>query len=82
MKSKEVRKLTKTGDYTYYVTIPREFISELGWKKKQKVMVKRVGQRIIIEDWVKQFKNRLQTVDQRLKIFQPRINTNYANYTN
>ena len=48
-----VRKLTKTGDYTYYVTIPREYISELGWRKKQKVVVNRVGKKIIIEDWVK-----------------------------
>ena len=34
-----VRKVTKTGDYTYYVTIPREFIEKLGWKRGYKVKV-------------------------------------------
>lgn len=48
-----VRKINKTGDYSYYVTIPREYIAELGWKKRQKVSVKLDGDRIIIEDWKK-----------------------------
>jgi hypothetical protein len=26
-----VRKLTKTGKYTYYLTIPSDYIDELGW---------------------------------------------------
>ena len=47
----EVRKLTKTGDYTYYVTIPREYIESLGWRVKQKVVVKLSGKKVIIEDW-------------------------------
>ena len=51
MKDKTIRKITKTGDYTYYITIPRKFISELGWRKKQKVVVSKVGNKIIIEDW-------------------------------
>ena len=50
-KNEAVRKLTKTGSYTYYVTIPREYIAELGWRKKQKVSVKFLGKKIIIEDW-------------------------------
>jgi len=44
------RKLTKTGDYTYYVTIPKEYIEELGWKVKQKVMVKLSGKKVVIEN--------------------------------
>ncbi|MDD5070512.1 MAG: hypothetical protein PHV17_07255 [Candidatus Omnitrophica bacterium] len=48
---KEVRKITKTGKYTYYVTIPADYIDELGWRLKQKVVVKKVGKKIIIEDW-------------------------------
>ncbi|MCK5708606.1 MAG: AbrB/MazE/SpoVT family DNA-binding domain-containing protein [Candidatus Aureabacteria bacterium] len=48
-----IRKITKTGNYTYYITIPREYIKELGWRKKQKVVVKLEGKRIIIEDWKK-----------------------------
>ena len=50
-KEEAVRKITKTGEYTYYVTIPREYISELGWRKKQKVSVKLSGKKIIVEDW-------------------------------
>ena len=50
-KDEAVRKITKTGAYTYYVTIPREYIAELGWRKKQKVSVRLSGKKIIIEDW-------------------------------
>ena len=50
-KKEVVRKLTKTGEYTYYVTIPREYIEELDWRRKQKVVVKKVGKKIVIEDW-------------------------------
>jgi len=45
------RKITKTGTYTYYVTIPREYIEELGWRKKQKVSIKLSGKKLIIKDW-------------------------------
>jgi len=44
------RKLTMTGDYTYYVTIPKEYIEELGWSAKQKVVVKLTGKKITIEN--------------------------------
>ena len=50
---KIVRKITKTGKYTYYVTIPSDYIDELGWRLKQKVVVKKIGKKIIIEDWKK-----------------------------
>ena len=45
------RKLTMTGDYTYYVTIPKEYIEELGWKEKQKVAVKLSRKKVVIEDF-------------------------------
>lgn len=45
------RKITKTGDYTYYVTIPREYIETLGWRCKQKVEVKLTGKKVVIEDF-------------------------------
>ena len=45
----EVRKIYKTGEYTHYVTIPKVDIDELGWRANQRVVVKRVGSRIIIE---------------------------------
>ena len=45
-----VRRLTKTGSYTYYVTIPKADIEALGWKERQKVKVRRSGHKIVIED--------------------------------
>ncbi|MFT5242029.1 MAG: bifunctional DNA-binding transcriptional regulator [Kiritimatiellia bacterium] len=45
----EVRKIYKTGEYTHYVTIPKVEIDALGWRANQRVVVKRVGNRIIIE---------------------------------
>jgi antitoxin component of MazEF toxin-antitoxin module len=45
------RNITKTGDYTYYVTIPHEYIRALGWKLKQTVTVKLSGKKIVIEGW-------------------------------
>ena len=56
VKDKIIRKITKTGDYTYYITIPREFISELAWRKKQKVVVQKIDKKIVIEDWEKKEK--------------------------
>ena len=44
-----VRKITKTGDYTYYVTIPKEELEHLGWRERQKVRVRRIGKRLVIE---------------------------------
>ena len=44
-----IRKITKTGDYTYYVTIPKVELERLGWRERQKVTVKRVGKRLVIE---------------------------------
>ena len=52
-KSENIRKISKTGEYSYYVTIPREYISELKWRKGQKVTVKKVGSKLIVEDWNK-----------------------------
>ena len=52
-KSEPVRKVTKTGQYTYYVTIPKIFIDELKWKERQRVVVSREGDKIVIRDWKK-----------------------------
>lgn len=52
-KNEKVRKLTMTGQYTYYVTIPKEFIQALGWRRKQKLALKLSGRKIIVEDWKK-----------------------------
>ncbi len=50
---KEVRKLQRTGreGESYMVTLPKELIQELGWQKKQKVVITRKGKTLVIEDW-------------------------------
>lgn len=46
-----IRYLQKAGKYTYYVTIPKKDVDEIGWRAKQKVVVRRIGKRLVIEDW-------------------------------
>ncbi len=48
---KDVRKLTRLGKSSLAITLPKEFLTVLGWREKQKVVVKRRGQTIIVEDW-------------------------------
>jgi bifunctional DNA-binding transcriptional regulator/antitoxin component of YhaV-PrlF toxin-antitoxin module len=49
---KPIRKLTVTGNgKSYYVTLPREIIRELNWKKGEKKVILMEGDRIVIEDW-------------------------------
>lgn len=50
---KNIRKLTKLGQKSIGLTLPIEMIRELGWKEKQKVVVKKSGSKLIIEDWKK-----------------------------
>lgn len=55
MKSKEknVRKITRAGRFSMSVVIPAEIINSLGWKEKQKVVVKRVRGGVLVKDWKK-----------------------------
>ncbi len=47
-----IRKLTRTGGgKSIGVTLPIEYVRELGWKDRQKVVVKKQGQKLVIEDW-------------------------------
>lgn len=48
--NKEIRNIQKYQD-TYYVTIPKDFIRELGWREHQKVVVKKRRQSLTIKDW-------------------------------
>ncbi len=45
-----VRKLIRHGG-SLYVSLPKEELTKLKWRAKQKVVVKRVGERFVIEDW-------------------------------
>jgi bifunctional DNA-binding transcriptional regulator/antitoxin component of YhaV-PrlF toxin-antitoxin module len=53
MEDKNIRKLTKVGKQSIAVTIPIEIFRALGWREKQKVIVKKSGNKLIIEDWKK-----------------------------
>jgi len=49
---RNVRKLSKVGrGRTMSVTLPIEFMRELKWREKQKVVVTKKGSKLIIEDW-------------------------------
>jgi len=50
---KEVRKLTKLGGKSIGLTLPIELVRELGWKEKQKVVVKRTRGGLMVKDWKK-----------------------------
>jgi bifunctional DNA-binding transcriptional regulator/antitoxin component of YhaV-PrlF toxin-antitoxin module len=43
------RKITRTGGYTYYVTLPKEELETLGWREGESVKVRRKGRRMVIE---------------------------------
>ena len=45
------RTITQNNTGTYAVTLPVSITRELGWRKGQKVTLKRRGNKVIIEDW-------------------------------
>ena len=46
-----IRNIQKSGG-SYYVTLPIEVVRDLGWKERQKVVIKKVaGKKIEIKDW-------------------------------
>lgn len=53
IKEKNIRKLTRVGRSSLAVTIPLEIVQELNLRERQKVVVKKSGKKIIIEDWKK-----------------------------
>ncbi len=49
---KTSRKLIKTGaGYTYMLTLPKEWVKELGWRAKQKIELELKGDQIVIKDF-------------------------------
>ncbi|MFZ3073810.1 MAG: hypothetical protein WA093_01625 [Minisyncoccales bacterium] len=55
---KDMRKLTRAGKVSLSLTIPRELVVELGWRDNQKVIVKKHGKGILVEDWKDSRENR------------------------
>jgi len=49
--SNPIRKITKTGRFSYGITFPKEIVKRLGWRERQKVIVKLKGKTLIIKDW-------------------------------
>jgi len=48
---KHVRKVTRVGKRSLSVVIPADIARERGIRERQKLVVRRFGQKIIIEDW-------------------------------
>ena len=52
LEDRHIRKLTRTGaGRSISVTLPIEYVHELRWKDRQKVVVRKSGKKLIIEDW-------------------------------
>lgn len=59
MKNKNIRKLTSMGGgRSMGLVLPIEIIRELKWREHQKLVVKKSGKKIIIEDWPSSTKSR------------------------
>ena len=46
----DVRNIQKSKR-SYYITLPIRYVRELSWKETQKVVVRKEGKRLIVEDW-------------------------------
>ncbi len=53
LKDKNIRKITRIGKTSLAVTLPVEMVRGLGWKEKQKLIVKRVRGGLFFKDWKK-----------------------------
>jgi antitoxin component of MazEF toxin-antitoxin module len=51
LKNKNIRKITRIGGTSLAVTVPIEMIKDLGWKEKQRVVVKRIKGGLVIRDY-------------------------------
>ena len=49
--NENVRKIVKNGRASYYINLPKDIVRELKWRERQKLVVRREGERIIVEDW-------------------------------
>ena len=48
-----IRKLAVIGQSrTYYLTLPKDIVDELNWRKGQKLTVVRRGDSVVIKDWI------------------------------
>jgi antitoxin component of MazEF toxin-antitoxin module len=52
LKNNEIRKIYSHGN-SLGITLPREILDKLKWRKGQKLVVKKRGEGILIKDWEK-----------------------------
>jgi len=45
-----LRKLLVTGDYTYTLTLPKAWVQQLRWRKRQQLLLELRGERIVVRD--------------------------------
>jgi len=50
---RNIRKLIRLGRGSLAITLPVEYLQDLKWKGKQKVIVVRKGKTLLIKDWKK-----------------------------
>ncbi|MFA5966893.1 MAG: hypothetical protein WC805_00030 [Patescibacteria group bacterium] len=52
IEERNIRKITKVaGGASFGITLPIELFRALGWRERQKVVVKKKGYSLIISDW-------------------------------
>lgn len=52
LEDKNIRSLSKTsGGSSYSITLPIDEVRDLKWRERQKLVVTRKGDKLIIEDW-------------------------------
>ncbi len=52
MAKEYIRKVTRVGKRSLSVVIPAEIVDELKIRERQKLVLKRQGKRIVVEDWI------------------------------
>ena len=53
LSQKNIRKITRVGKRSFAITLPIEFVRALKWREKQKVVVRKRSDKLIISDWKK-----------------------------
>ena len=50
LQDENIRQIQKSKR-SYYITLPIRYVRELRWKETQKLVVKKEGKKLIVEDW-------------------------------
>ena len=51
LKDKNVRKITRVGKTSLAVTLPKEIAADLGWRERQRVIIKRIRGGFTVKDF-------------------------------